>query len=403
MFVFLRYPYACLSHSMPLPSILRFRLLAAALVLSLTGCGKSSGPSGGGPPPQDVSVVTLKPQRVTLITDLPGRTSPYRIADVRPQVNGIILKRMFEEGSEVQEGQQLYQIDPAPYQAAYDSAQATLDHANAALTTAKLLADRDQGLVASNAVSKQDYDNAMATMLQAKADVASAQAAVETAHVNLVYTRVLSPITGITGRSITEGALVTINQTTPMVTVQQLDPIYVDIPQSVSTLLRLKQDLAKGQIANSGNDQAPVTLTLEDGSAYSDEGHIQFSEVTVDQGTGSVILRAVFPNTSNILLPGMFVTAHLQDGIIDNAIMAPQQGITHDPLGHATALVVAADNIVELRVVTASRAIGDKWLVTDGLHAGDKVIVEGIQKVKPGATVHPTEVSPDDTAAAPHQ
>jgi membrane fusion protein (multidrug efflux system) len=376
-------------------------LFAAAVILNLAGCQKPAGdqppagPSGGPPPPQEVSVVTLALQKVTLTTDLPGRTSPYRIADVRPQVNGILQKRMFTEGDQVQEGQQLYQIDPAPYQAAYDSAQATLDHAQAEVTSAQFLADRDKGLVASNAVSKQDYDNAVAALLQAKADVASGNAAVETAHVNLVYTKVLSPITGITGRSVTEGALVTTNQTSPLVTVQQLDPIYVDIPESTAILLRLRRELASGQIQTNGDNQASVTLTLEDASEYDMQGRLQFSEVTVDQGTGSVILRAVFPNPKKILLPGMFVTAHLEEGFVDNGILVPQQGVTHDPRGQATALVVNQDNKVELRTLTTSRAIGDKWLVTDGVQAGDRVIVEGLQKVHPGATVKPKDVTSD--------
>jgi membrane fusion protein (multidrug efflux system) len=378
-------------------------ILLAGAVLLLAGCQKSSpgqaqGSPGGAPPPQEVGVVTLQPQRVTLTTDLPGRTSPFRIADVRPQVNGILQKRLFVEGDSVQAGQQLYQIDPSLYQAAYDSAQATLAHAKAEYTSAKILADRDKDLVASNAVSKQDYDNATASLLQAEADVASGNAQVETAHVNLVYTKVLSPITGITGRSVTEGALVTTNQSASLVTVQQLDPIYVDIPQPTTSLLRLRQELASGQIQAIGSNQAAVTLTLEDGSKYDQVGRLQFSEVTVDQGTGSVILRAIFPNLKKILLPGMFVTAHLQEGYVENAIMVPQQGVTHNPQGDATALFVTPDNKVELRTVVASRAVGDKWLVVSGAQAGDRVIVDGIQKARPGATVHPTEVPDAGTA-----
>jgi len=369
----------------------------AAVTLVLVGCnGSSPNPPSSGPP--EVSVVTIAPQRVELTTELPGRISPYRIADIRPQVNGILLKRLFAEGDEVQAGQQLYQIDPAPYQAAYDSAQATLAHAKAEMTSAKLLSDRDKDLVASNAVSKQDYDNAFAALQQAEADVASGNAAVETAWVNLVYTKVLSPIAGITGRSVTEGALVTTNQTTPLVIVQQLDPIYVDIPESTSILLRLRRELASGQIKTSGDNQAPVTLTLEDASEYEQGGRLQFSEVTVDEGTGSVIMRAVFPNPKKILLPGMFVTAHLEEGFVENGILVPQQGITHNQRGEPTALVVDPDNKVELRVLKTDRAIGDKWLVADGVQAGDRVIVDGVQKVAPGATVRPTEVS---SGAAP--
>jgi membrane fusion protein (multidrug efflux system) len=384
--------------------------LAVALFPAITGCqnpfqNHSQTASPGGPlaAPQEVGVVTLVAQKVTLVTELPGRTAPYRLADVRPQVNGVLLKRLFVEGNEVQAGQQLYQIDPAPYQAAYDSALATLAHANAGLTTAKLLAGRDKQLLGANAVSKQDYDNAVAAQQQSEADVASGQAAVETARVNLVYTKVLAPITGRTGRSVTEGALVTANQTTPLVTVQQLDPIYVDIPQSTAVLLRLRREVASGQIKGGDNDQAPVTLTLEDGGKYDLPGHLQFSEVTVDEGTGSVILRAVFPNPKEILLPGMFVTAHLEEGFVERGILAPQQGITHNMRGEPTALVVTPDNKVEARVLKTDRAIGDKWLVTDGLQAGDKVIVEGVQKARPGATVQPVPVEASADATPPAQ
>jgi membrane fusion protein (multidrug efflux system) len=385
------------------PFLARKRIFQSAcglVLLALCGCNSGS-PSASAPPPQDVGYVTLQPQKVTLVTELPGRTSPYRIADVRPQVNGVLQKRFFVEGATVQEGDQLYQIDPAPYQAAYDSAAATLAHAQAALTIAKLLAERDKSMVASHAVSKQDYDNAVSAEQQAEADVASGQAAVETAHVNLVYTKVLSPITGRTGRSVTEGALVTANQTTALVTVQQLDPIYVDIPESTASMLRLKRELESGQITNSSGEEAPVTLTLEDGSTYDQPGQLKFSEVTVDEGTGSVILRAEFPNPKQLLLPGMFVTAHLQEGTVENAILAPQVGITHNQKGDPTAMVITPENRVELRVIKTDRAIGDKWLVSDGLKAGDRLIVDGLQKVHPGATVNPKEMPEQaDTAAA---
>jgi membrane fusion protein (multidrug efflux system) len=381
---------------------LLFPLLPALL---LAGCQRESGSAGGGPggpggtpPPAEVGVVTLEPEAVTLTTELPGRTSPYRIAEVRPQVTGVLLKRLFTEGAEVREGQQLYQIDPAPYQAAYDSAQAQLAKANAELASAQSLRDRYEQLKASNAVSKQDYDNAVASQLQAQADVASANAAIETAQINLTYTKVLSPITGRTGRSVTEGALLTANQSTVLVTVQQLNPIYVDIPQSTAQLLRLQRELADGQIKSSGQEEAPVSLVLEDGSDYQETGHLEFAETTVDQTTGSVILRAVFPNPQNLLLPGMFVTAKLQEGVAQNALLVPQQGVTHDPKGNATALVVTSDNKVEIRPIKTERAIGDKWLVNDGLQAGDRVIVEGLQKAMPGATVQPTDVTATETA-----
>ena len=378
-----------------------FRYALAAVVFAVTGCQESPQSGAGGPPqaPPQVGVVTLVQQSVTLTTELPGRTSPYRIADVRPQVNGVIQKRMFVEGNDVQAGQQLYQIDPALYQAAYDSALAMLAHANAEMASAKALSDRYKALGDTNAVSKQDADNAIAAELQAQADVESGQAAVETAHINLVYTKVLSPITGRTGISVTEGALVTANQTASLVTVQQLDPIYVDIPQSTALLLRLRRELAGGQIKGSGENQAPVTLTLEDGSSYDQTGQLQFAETTVDQSTGSVTMRAIFPNPQKLLLPGLFVTAHLEEGVSENAILVPQQGVTHNAKGEPTALIVTPDNKVELRVIKTDRAIRDKWLVTDGLHAGDRVIVDGLQKVQPGATGAPTEVTPPTTTA----
>jgi membrane fusion protein (multidrug efflux system) len=395
---------AALPFAMHLRRLSRLTLAGAALLLA--ACGQSSPPaapgSPGGPPrpPAQVGVVTLVPERVTLTTELPGRTSPFRIAEVRPQVNGVLQKRLFTEGADVEEGQQLYQIDPSLYQAAFDSAQAQLDHANAELASAKSLADRDKALQVTHAVSEQDYDNAAAAELQAQADVATAKAAIETAQINLTYTRVLSPITGRTGISVTVGALVTANQTTSLVTVQQLDPIYVDIPQAMAQLLRLRRELASGQIKSSGDNQAAVTLTLDDGSAYDQTGQLQFAETTVDQSTGSVILRAIFPNPQKLLLPGMFVTARLQEGVSESGLLVPQQGVTHNAKGDSTVLVVTPDNKVDLRVIKTERAVGDKWLVSDGVQAGDRVIVDGVQKAAPGATVAPVEMNPDGTAAA---
>jgi membrane fusion protein (multidrug efflux system) len=364
-----------------------------ATVLGLAACHLDESAAPPAKPPQNVGVVTMKEERVTLSTDLPGRTSSYRVAEVRPQVNGVLLKRLFIEGDNVKEGQQLYQIDPAPYQAALDSTQATLQHAEAALNLDNVQVKRYEQLKGSNAVSKQDYDTTIATSQEALADVASAKAAVEMAQINLTYTKVLAPITGRTGRSVTEGALVTANQTTSLVTIQQLDPIYVDIPQSTAVILRLKREITSGQIKATGDEEAAVTLTLEDGSTYNEPGRLQFSEVTVDQGTGSVILRAVFPNPKSLLLPGMFVTAKLQEGVDNTGILVPQQGVTRDPRGQATSLVVSADNKVELRQIKTSRALGDKWLVSDGLKAGDRVIVLGLQKVMPGDTVVPKEMT----------
>jgi membrane fusion protein (multidrug efflux system) len=360
----------------------RFAVLTIVL---LAGCGHKAPPPA--PPPPKVSVVTVQAQAVPITTELPGRVAGYRTADVRPQVNGIILKRLFVEGRDVKAGQQLYQIDPAPYQASYDSAVA----ANA---SAQALAARYKPLVEANAVSKQDYDNAVASHLQA-------QAAVETAHINLIYTRVLSPITGRIGRSlITEGALVTANQATVLATVQQLDPVYVDVTQPTTTLLRLEREAAAGLLKQNQAGKAQVQVRLEDGSLYARPGTLEFSEVTVDETTGSVTLRALLPNPERLLLPGMFVREEIQEGVRQDAVLVPQQGISHDQKGRPNALVVGPDNTVELRTITTDRAIGDQWLVTSGLKAGDRVIVEGIQSAKPGAKVVPEEYRPPDENAA---
>jgi len=360
------------------------RLAVLGLVL-LTGCEHKAPPPA--PPAPKVSVVTVQLQAVPITTELPGRVAGYRYADVRPQVNGIILKRLFVEGSDVKAGQQLYQIDPAPYQASYDSAVA----ANA---SARALAERYKPLAEANAVSKQDYDNAIASHLQA-------QAAVETARINLIYTRVLSPITGRIGRSlITEGALVTANQADAIATVQQLDPVYVDVTQPITTLLRLKREAAAGLLKQNEAGKAQVRIRLEDGSDYAHSGTLEFSEVTVDEGTGSVTLRALMPNPERLLLPGMFVREQIQEGVRQGAVLAPQQGVSHDQKGAPNALVVGTDNTVELRTIVTDRAIGDQWLVTTGLNPGDRIIVEGIQSAKPGAKVAPEEYRPTDEKTA---
>jgi membrane fusion protein (multidrug efflux system) len=357
--------------------------LAAAAVL-LAGCGHQAPPPTPAPP--KVSVVVLKAESVPITTELPGRINAYRTADVRPQVNGIILKRLFVEGSEVKAGQQLYQIDPAPYRATYDSAVA-------AEASARALAERYKPLVEANAVSKQDYDNSVASNLQAKA-------AVETARINLIYTRVLSPITGRIGRSfITEGALVTANQSAVLATVQQLDPVYVDVTQPSSTLVRLRREAAAGLLKQNASGQTQVSILLEDGSDYAHTGTLEFSEVTVDVGTGSVTLRGLMPNPERLLLPGMFVREQLQEGVRQDAVLAPQQGVSHDQKGDPTALVVGPDNTVELRALQTDRAIGDQWLVTSGLKPGDRLIVEGLQLAKPGAKVQPEEYRPPGAVA----
>ena len=331
----------------------------------------------------------------TITTDLPGRTAAYRIAEVRPQVSGVIVKRLFTEGSEVKAGQQLYQINPAPFQANLESAQASLARARATLKSAALLTQRFKPLAEAHAVSQQDYDNAIAAESQAEADIALAKAAVDTAQINLAYTRMFSPISGRTGRSsVTEGALVDANQRPALVVVQQLDPIFVDVTQPSATLLRLQRELADGQLKKVGESQARAQLMLEDNTRYEQSGTLQFAEVAVDPGTGSVTLRAVFPNSRHILLPGMFVHEQLEEGVNERGLLVPQRAITHNSRGEATAMVVGANNTVSTRVIKTERAIGDEWLVSDGVAAGDRVIVVGLQRLGPGvAEVKPMEVS----------
>ena len=369
-------------------------LALAALLAALSGCGKQDQHQAGPKPKPAVSVVILHAQPVSLTTDLPGRVTAYKVAEVRPQVNGVILKRSFIEGDNVRAGQLLYQIDPAPYQAAVASAQATVAHAIATVTTAQATVRRYRPLAAAEAISKQDLDNAVGTLSQNQADIASARAQLRTAEINLAYTRVTAPITGRTSRSaVTEGALVTANQTSLLVTITQLNPIYVDIVQPSTTLLRLRRELAQGQLKTDGNHQAVVRLMLEDGTAYDRTGELQFSEVQVDQGTGAVALRAIFPNNEGVLLPGMFVRGQIEEGVQQNAILAPQQGVTHNQRGEPVAMVVGADNKVELRTIKADRAIGADWLVQSGLKAGDRLITEGLQQIKPGdeVTVSPSK------------
>jgi membrane fusion protein (multidrug efflux system) len=377
--------------------------MSIALALSLAGC-KDEQKQAGPPPKPSVDVVTLHGQAVAITTELPGRTSAFRTAQVRPQVNGLILKRLFVEGDMVKEGQQLYQIDPAPYQASLASAQASLMKARATVRSAQSTVDRYRPLAAAFAISKLDLDNAIGTLQQDQADVASAEASIQTAAINLAYTKVVSPIAGYSSRSsVTEGALVTADQTTTLVTVTQLDPIYVDVTQPSTTILRLKREVASGQIEGAGDNQIPVKLVLEDGSAYDQPGKLQFSEVSVDQGTGAVTLRAVFPNPSGLLLPGMFVQEQVREGIRQNAILAPQQGVTHNAKGDPTALVVGKDGKVESRTLVTDRAIGDDWLVSKGLNDGDRLIVKGVQYAKPGAQVTANEITAQSLASAARQ
>lgn len=364
-------------------------IVCAAL---LTGCDGQENPQQHAQAPQ-VSVHIVKSAPLAVTTELPGRTDAYRVAEVRPQVSGIILHRNFTEGSDVKAGESLYQIDPATYQAAYDNAKGELVKAQAAANIAHLTVKRYVPLVGTQYVSKQEYDQAVATAQQADASVVAAKASVESARINLAYTKVTSPINGRIGKSsVTEGALVTNGQATALATVQQLDPIYVDVTQSSSDFMRLKQQtsLQKG-------DTSSVELLMENGQPYPLKGTLQFSDVTVDESTGSITLRALFPNPQHMLLPGMFVRARIDEGTQPDAILVPQQGVTRTPRGDATVLVVNEKNQVESRTVVAPQAIGDRWLITEGLKNGDRVIISGLQKVRPGVTV----VAIPDTAATP--
>ncbi|EDT6776880.1 multidrug efflux RND transporter periplasmic adaptor subunit AcrA [Salmonella enterica subsp. enterica] len=377
--------------------------LAVVLMLSgslaLTGCDDKQDQQGGQQMPE-VGVVTLKTEPLQITTELPGRTVAYRIAEVRPQVSGIILKRNFVEGSDIEAGVSLYQIDPATYQATYDSAKGDLAKAQAAANIAELTVKRYQKLLGTQYISKQEYDQALADAQQATAAVVAAKAAVETARINLAYTKVTSPISGRIGKSsVTEGALVQNGQASALATVQQLDPIYVDVTQSSNDFLRLKQELANGSLKQE-NGKAKVDLVTSDGIKFPQSGTLEFSDVTVDQSTGSITLRAIFPNPDHTLLPGMFVRARLQEGTKPTALLVPQQGVTRTPRGDATVLVVGADNKVETRQIVASQAIGDKWLVTDGLKAGDRIVVSGLQKVRPGAQVKVQEITADNKQQA---
>jgi membrane fusion protein (multidrug efflux system) len=391
-----------------LPSMPLALALAGAFLLAACG-GKDQppGPGAGGPGAPAVTVLTVKAEPVPLATELPGRTSPYLIAELRPQVTGIIKSRQFKEGSEVKAGQVLYQIDPATYQAAYDSARANLARAEANVEAARLKAERYAELVKIEAVSKQANDEAAAALKQVQAEVGSAKAALDKARIDLGFTRVTSPIAGRISRSaVTPGALVTANQAAALATVQKLDPIYVDLTQSSADLLRLKRDLESGRLQRANGGAVPVQLVLEDGSIYAAAGKLEFSEVTVDEGTGSVTMRAVFPNPKGELLPGMYVRARLTQGVNRDAILVPQAAVSRDPRGNATVMVVNAESKVEPRVVKTEQSLGDKWVVTEGLAPGDRVIVEGLQKAKPGSPVQAQEAgaaaaAPAAPAAAP--
>ncbi len=362
------------------------------LLLAAGGCR----PQGGPPPPMtpEVAVAVIQPEPVVMTTELPGRTAAFLVAEIRPQVNGIIQKRLFEEGSEVQAGQVLYQIDPDPFQAALDNANAALARAQAGLAAIKVRVQRYEGLLADNAISRQDYDDATAALQQAEAEIKFNEAAVESSRINLEYTRVTAPISGRIGKSsVTDGALVVAYQPLALATIQQLDPIYVDAPQSTTELQRLRRRLADGRLNHGNANQNKVKLLLDEDKPYAREGELQFQDITVDPTTGSVTLRAVFPNPDGVLLPGMFVRMVATTGVKETAILVPQQSVSRNPRGEPYTLIVDAEDKAQPRPLQLDRAIGDKWLVTDGLAAGDRVIVEGMQRVRPGMTVKPAPLN----------
>lgn len=379
------------------------RFSSAALVVAmaiafgalLAGCNDSQSAASTAPKATEVGVVTLAAQPLTLSTELSGRTTAFMVAQIRPQVGGIIQKRAFTEGAMVKAGELLYQIDPASYQATHASARAAVSRAEATLNSARLKAQRQAELLAIEAISKQDHEDAQASLQQAEADLASARATLETASINLERTRIVTPINGrIEASTVTPGALVTANQETALTTVQQLDPIYVDIPQSSAEVLRLRKALAEGKLKNDGDNSARIRLQLEDGSSYKHEGKLQFSGVTVNTTTGAVTLRALVPNPERLLMPGMYVRARLEQGTDPQALLVPQQGIGRDNAGRATALVVSAEGKVERRDVTVAEIVGQNWRVTSGLAAGDRVIVEGSSKVRPGQVVSAVAIEP---------
>ncbi len=385
-------------------------LSTLSVSIALTACGKKEGAAAGAgagasgaagaPPPAEVIVAVAERQSVSQFVELAGRTSAYQVSPVIPQVGGIILKRLFQEGSTVHAGQALYQIDPATARASVDAAQAAVQRNKANLAALKVTASRYKGLIASNAVSQLDYDNALQQVALSEADLAASQATLRNSQINLDYATVRSPITGQSGvSSVTAGALVVANQATPLVTIQQMDPMYVDISQSSADMLKLRQQISAGTLSKP--QSAEISLTLEDGSTYPIKGRLEFSNASVDPASGSVILRAVVPNPSGVLLPGMYVKAKLNQGVVHNGILLPQQAVTHDPKGDATVLVVAADGTVSPRTIQTSSTQGDKWIVTGGLESGERVILEGSQKARPGSKVHATLAPTSDNSAAP--
>jgi membrane fusion protein, multidrug efflux system len=390
-----RYPFRFLMTTRSSLPDRRWALALSFLLSSplVAGCGARSGPAAA-PGPVEVGVVTVNPAPLTLTRELPGRTSAFRVAEVRARVNGIVQKRLFAEGSDVKEGQKLFVVDPAPYEAALDGAKAALASAEAKLANARVVANRHVDLIKTNVVSQQDHDNALSALKTAEADVASARAAEQVARLNLGYTTVTAPVSGRIGRSVvTEGAYVQAAQATLLATVQQIDPLYVDLTQSADEVLKLRRDLETGKLQGASKGQARVRIVTDEGREYPQAGTLQFTDVTVDPGTGSITLRALVPNPKGELLPGMFVRARLDEGVNPQALLVPQVGVTRDQKGLPVALVVNAEKKVERRQIVTDRAIGTSWLVTDGIKPGEQVIVEGVQKVRPGSLVNPVPAS----------
>ena len=372
---------------MSYPRALTRAVLCMLLSLMLLACEEGGKGAPGSSGPREVVIIKLEPRREVYTTALAGRIASFQVAEVRPQVGGILQQRLFTEGADVKAGQALYQIDPATYEAALDSAQAALMKAEANVTPARLKAERFRELLAIKAVSKQEYDDAQAAFKQAEADVAVNRAAVKTARINLEYTKVRSPISGRIGKSaFTPGALVTANQAQALTSVRQLDPVYVDITQSSQDLLRLRAQFTNGEL-RSAAEEAPVRLKLENGAMYPHEGRLQFTDVSVDESTGMVSLRALFPNPEHILLPGMYVRAVIAEGVDENALLVPQRALRRDPKGQASVLLVDGGDKVDVRLVDVGRTVGDSWQVLSGLKPGDRVIVEGGQNVRPGMSV----------------
>ncbi|MBS4075964.1 efflux RND transporter periplasmic adaptor subunit [Ameyamaea chiangmaiensis] len=371
--------------------------LPLSALLSLSACEKKK--PMGAPPPQEVQVLTMQTQATAIHTSLPGRTEAFEIAQVRPQVNGVLQKRLFVEGSDVVAGQQLYQVDPSIYQAQYDADRAQLLRAQASQATAKAKLSRYEPLARAHAVSGQEYDDALAAEREAEADIAQAKATMETAATNLAYTHVNAPISGRIGRSLsTVGALVTANQTTQIATVTRLDPIYVDVNLAATDLLRFQRELANGRLQRADGNAAAVKLTLEDGYPYDQPGKLQFSEVNVDTATSSVVVRALFPNPDHTLLPGMFVHAEIDEGTDPNAFRVPQQAVGRDPHGQATVMIVGDDNKAMIRNIKTVQTVDGDWIVNEGLKNGDRVVIVGRAKAAPGATVRPVPWQPSDSA-----